>query len=106
MCVCTFDLDAVCCFDLLCNMGITSELSLPVISGYVAIAGMLDKYAVFVCVVQVTSHAAAAQSATLVFVCIHREHYDFLETLAPQLKGKVPCCTVRCLCVTKQLLKF
>ncbi|TMS11373.1 Metalloreductase STEAP4 [Larimichthys crocea] len=38
---------------------------------------------------QVTSHAAAAQSATLVFVCIHREHYDFLETLAPQLKGKV-----------------
>ncbi|KAG8010101.1 Metalloreductase STEAP4 [Nibea albiflora] len=38
---------------------------------------------------QVTSHAAAAQSATLVFVCIHREHYDFLETLAPQLRGKV-----------------
>ncbi|XP_073340895.1 metalloreductase STEAP4-like [Pagrus major] len=39
---------------------------------------------------QVMSHAAAAaQSASLVFVCIHREHYDFLETLAPQLKGKV-----------------
>ncbi|XP_040900970.1 metalloreductase STEAP4-like [Toxotes jaculatrix] len=38
---------------------------------------------------QVMSHAAAAQSASLVFVCVHREHYDFLETLAPQLKGKV-----------------
>ncbi|XP_030251003.1 metalloreductase STEAP4 [Sparus aurata] len=39
---------------------------------------------------QVMSHtAAAAQSASLVFVCIHREHYDFLETLAPELKGKV-----------------
>ncbi|GAA6227076.1 metalloreductase STEAP4 [Lates japonicus] len=38
---------------------------------------------------QVMSHAAAAQSASLVFICIHREHYDFLETLAPQLKGKV-----------------
>nr|XP_046256205.1 metalloreductase STEAP4-like [Scatophagus argus]XP_046256206.1 metalloreductase STEAP4-like [Scatophagus argus] len=39
--------------------------------------------------VQVMSHAAAAQPASLVFLCIHREHYDFLETLAPQLKGKV-----------------
>uniref|UniRef100_UPI003AAC25A8 metalloreductase STEAP4-like isoform X2 n=1 Tax=Centroberyx gerrardi TaxID=166262 RepID=UPI003AAC25A8 len=38
---------------------------------------------------QVLSHAAAAQSASLVFICVHREHYDFLETLAPQLKGKV-----------------
>ncbi|XP_071325289.1 metalloreductase STEAP4-like [Trachinotus anak] len=38
---------------------------------------------------QVMSHAAAAQSASLVFICIHREHYDFLEKLAPQLKGKV-----------------
>lgn len=38
---------------------------------------------------QAMSHAAAAQSASLVFLCIHREHYDFLETLAPQLKGKV-----------------
>ncbi|XP_054476862.1 metalloreductase STEAP4-like [Anoplopoma fimbria] len=38
---------------------------------------------------QATSHEAAAQSAGLVLVCIHREHYDFLETLAPQLKGKV-----------------
>ncbi|XP_059195313.1 metalloreductase STEAP4-like [Centropristis striata] len=38
---------------------------------------------------QVTSHEAAAQSAALVLVCIHRENYDFLETLAPQLKGKV-----------------
>lgn len=38
---------------------------------------------------QVMSHGVAAQSASLVFLCIHREHYDFLETLAPQLKGKV-----------------
>uniref|UniRef100_A0A668ABK6 STEAP family member 4 n=1 Tax=Myripristis murdjan TaxID=586833 RepID=A0A668ABK6_9TELE len=38
---------------------------------------------------QVLSHAAAAQSAKLVFICVHREHYDFLEALAPQLKGKV-----------------
>lgn len=38
---------------------------------------------------QVMSHAEAAQSASLVFICIHREHYNFLETLAPQLTGKV-----------------
>ncbi|XP_070768796.1 metalloreductase STEAP4-like isoform X2 [Enoplosus armatus] len=38
---------------------------------------------------QVMSHAAAAQSASLVILCVHREHYDFLETLAPQLRGKV-----------------
>lgn len=38
---------------------------------------------------EVMSHEAAAQSAGLVFMCIHREHYDFLETIAPQLKGKV-----------------
>ncbi|KAM3615147.1 uncharacterized protein V6R79_024101 [Siganus canaliculatus] len=39
--------------------------------------------------VQVKNHAEAAQSASLVFLCIHRENYDFLETFAPQLKGKV-----------------
>ncbi|KAM6968067.1 metalloreductase STEAP4-like [Aplochiton taeniatus] len=38
---------------------------------------------------QVSSHAAAAQSAHLIFVAVHREHYDFLETMAAQLKGKV-----------------
>ncbi|XP_058504796.1 metalloreductase STEAP4-like [Solea solea] len=38
---------------------------------------------------QVMSHVAAAQSAPLVLMCIQRDHYDFLETLAPQLKGKV-----------------
>lgn len=38
---------------------------------------------------QVLSHAAAAQSANIVFICIQREHYGFLEMLAPQLKGKV-----------------
>ncbi|XP_067094466.1 metalloreductase STEAP4-like [Osmerus mordax] len=38
---------------------------------------------------QVKGHAAAAQSAQLVFIAVHREHYDFLESLGPQLKGKV-----------------
>ncbi|XP_056143001.1 metalloreductase STEAP4-like [Lampris incognitus] len=38
---------------------------------------------------QVLSHAAAAQSAGLVFICVHREHYNFLENLAPHLQGKV-----------------
>uniref|UniRef100_A0A672FBU4 Metalloreductase STEAP4-like n=1 Tax=Salarias fasciatus TaxID=181472 RepID=A0A672FBU4_SALFA len=30
-----------------------------------------------------------AQSANLVFICIHRENYGFLETLLPELRGKV-----------------
>ncbi|XP_076592856.1 metalloreductase STEAP4-like [Chaetodon auriga] len=38
---------------------------------------------------QVMSHAAAAQSAGLIFICVHREHYDFLQNLAPHLQGKV-----------------
>ncbi|XP_037309396.1 metalloreductase STEAP4-like isoform X3 [Pungitius pungitius] len=38
---------------------------------------------------QVTSHAAAAQSASLIFICVHREHYGFLETIAHHLEGKV-----------------
>nr|XP_046254441.1 metalloreductase STEAP4-like [Scatophagus argus] len=38
---------------------------------------------------QVMSHAAAAQAAHLIFICVHREHYEFLERLAPQLEGKV-----------------
>ncbi|XP_041797601.1 metalloreductase STEAP4 [Chelmon rostratus] len=38
---------------------------------------------------KVMSHEAAAQSASLVFLCIRREHYDFLATLERQLKGKV-----------------
>ncbi|KAM9310011.1 metalloreductase STEAP4-like [Pholidichthys leucotaenia] len=38
---------------------------------------------------QVMTHAAAAQSAGLIFICVHREHYEFLETLAPHLEGKV-----------------
>lgn len=38
---------------------------------------------------QVMSHVAAAQSASLVFLCVHRENYDFLEALAHQLSGKV-----------------
>ncbi|KAK5922376.1 hypothetical protein CgunFtcFv8_019646 [Champsocephalus gunnari] len=38
---------------------------------------------------QVMSHGAAAQSASLIFICVHREHYGFLETMAPHLAGKV-----------------
>ncbi|CAG11952.1 unnamed protein product, partial [Tetraodon nigroviridis] len=38
---------------------------------------------------QVLSHAEAAQLASLVFLCVHRENYDFLEALAHQLSGKV-----------------
>lgn len=45
---------------------------------------------VFVWFLQVMSHVAAAQSASVVFLCIHRENYDFLETIAHQLSGKVP----------------
>lgn len=35
------------------------------------------------------THAEAAEEASLIFVCVHREHYGFLTTLAPHLKGKV-----------------
>ncbi|XP_068611063.1 metalloreductase STEAP4-like [Brachionichthys hirsutus] len=38
---------------------------------------------------QVRSHAEAAKSASVIFLCIHRENYDLLETLKDQLKGKV-----------------
>ncbi|TNN02534.1 hypothetical protein fugu_010021 [Takifugu bimaculatus] len=38
---------------------------------------------------EVASHAEAAKEASLIFVCVHREHYDFLTTLTPHLKGKV-----------------
>ncbi|KAM6995724.1 metalloreductase STEAP4-like isoform 1-T1 [Tautogolabrus adspersus] len=38
---------------------------------------------------QVMSHAAAARSASLIFICVHREHYGFLQTMAPHLDGKV-----------------
>nr|XP_057940690.1 metalloreductase STEAP4-like [Doryrhamphus excisus] len=38
---------------------------------------------------QVLSYADAAQLASLVFVCLHREHYGFMETLGSQLEGKV-----------------
>ena len=38
---------------------------------------------------QVMSHTEAAQLAAVVIVCVHREHYDFMEEVAPQLKGKV-----------------
>lgn len=49
-----------------------------------------DEVAVLLlCLLQVMSHVSAAQSANLVFLCVHRENYDFLNLLAPQLKGKV-----------------
>ncbi|XP_071253303.1 metalloreductase STEAP4-like isoform X3 [Salvelinus alpinus] len=38
---------------------------------------------------QVLGHAAAAQSAHMIFIAVQREHYDFLVPLANQLKGKV-----------------
>ncbi|XP_061530869.1 metalloreductase STEAP4-like isoform X1 [Phycodurus eques] len=38
---------------------------------------------------QAMSYAAAAQLAGVVFVCIQREHYSFMETLSSQLDGKV-----------------
>lgn len=43
---------------------------------------------VFVCV-QVMGHAEAAKIASLIFLCVHREHYGFLPKLAPILQGKV-----------------
>ncbi|KAM9782893.1 metalloreductase STEAP4 [Neosynchiropus ocellatus] len=38
---------------------------------------------------QVRSHMDAARGVRLVFVCVHRENYSFLESLASQLSGKV-----------------
>uniref|UniRef100_A0AAV2MDI3 Pyrroline-5-carboxylate reductase catalytic N-terminal domain-containing protein n=1 Tax=Knipowitschia caucasica TaxID=637954 RepID=A0AAV2MDI3_KNICA len=38
---------------------------------------------------QVMTHADAATSANLIFICVHRDHYDFLTNLAPYLQGKV-----------------
>lgn len=38
---------------------------------------------------QVMTHQEAAQSANLIFICVHREHYEFLRTLAPHLGGKI-----------------
>uniref|UniRef100_A0A3B4A1W2 Uncharacterized protein n=1 Tax=Periophthalmus magnuspinnatus TaxID=409849 RepID=A0A3B4A1W2_9GOBI len=37
----------------------------------------------------VLNHAEAAQSSRIIFLCINREHYSFLQALAPQLNGKV-----------------
>uniref|UniRef100_A0A3B3ZGG8 STEAP family member 4 n=1 Tax=Periophthalmus magnuspinnatus TaxID=409849 RepID=A0A3B3ZGG8_9GOBI len=34
-------------------------------------------------------HTDAASAANLVFLCVHRDHYDFLQNVAPYLKGKV-----------------
>lgn len=46
-------------------------------------------YVSTVCFVQVMSHVEAAKVASLIFVCVHREHYNFLQTLATHLEGKV-----------------
>lgn len=68
---------------------------------------IFDNGAVSVCGMQVMGHVAAAQSASLVFLCVHREHYEFLETLAPQLKGKVNTFLAPSEAfVSKQLLNF
>lgn len=39
--------------------------------------------------IQVWTHEEAAKKASLIFVCVHREHYEFLTTLTPHLQGKV-----------------
>uniref|UniRef100_A0A3B3XNT2 Pyrroline-5-carboxylate reductase catalytic N-terminal domain-containing protein n=1 Tax=Poecilia mexicana TaxID=48701 RepID=A0A3B3XNT2_9TELE len=38
---------------------------------------------------QVMTHAEAAQSSNLIFICVHREHYELLTTMEHHLKGKV-----------------
>uniref|UniRef100_A0A3Q4HAT9 STEAP family member 4 n=1 Tax=Neolamprologus brichardi TaxID=32507 RepID=A0A3Q4HAT9_NEOBR len=38
---------------------------------------------------QVMTHEESARSAKMIFVCVHREHYEFLEKMAPQLERKV-----------------
>uniref|UniRef100_A0A668TDY4 STEAP family member 4 n=2 Tax=Oreochromis aureus TaxID=47969 RepID=A0A668TDY4_OREAU len=38
---------------------------------------------------QVMTHEESARSAKLIFICVHREHYEFLEKMAPQLERKV-----------------
>lgn len=35
------------------------------------------------------THEESARSAKMIFVCVHREHYEFLEKMAPQLERKV-----------------
>ena len=60
---------------------------------------LCDRLYVSVCVLvflQVMSYAEAAQLATVVIACVHREHYDFMEEIAPQLKGKVLPLTIYC----------
>uniref|UniRef100_A0A3Q3VRD6 Uncharacterized protein n=1 Tax=Mola mola TaxID=94237 RepID=A0A3Q3VRD6_MOLML len=41
---------------------------------------------------EVMSHESAAKLASVIFVCVHREHYEFLETLTPHLEGKLCVC--------------
>ncbi|MEQ2200973.1 hypothetical protein XENOCAPTIV_005674 [Xenoophorus captivus] len=38
---------------------------------------------------EVMTHAQAAQSANLIFICVHREHYDVMKTMEHHLIGKV-----------------
>ncbi|XP_015225522.1 PREDICTED: metalloreductase STEAP4-like [Cyprinodon variegatus] len=38
---------------------------------------------------QVMTHEEAAKSADLIFVCVHREHYEFLTSIDHCLQGKV-----------------
>lgn len=41
------------------------------------------------CFAEVMTHEESARSAKVIFVCVHREHYEFLEKMAPQLERKV-----------------
>ncbi|KAM9723528.1 metalloreductase STEAP4-like [Menidia menidia] len=38
---------------------------------------------------EVLTHTAAAQAAGLIFICVHRDHYEFLEKMEHLLQGKV-----------------
>uniref|UniRef100_A0A674N598 STEAP family member 4 n=1 Tax=Takifugu rubripes TaxID=31033 RepID=A0A674N598_TAKRU len=58
-------------------------------SGYRVVYGSRRPHSCGPVSFQVASHAEAAKEASLIFVCVHREHYEFLTTLTPHLKGKV-----------------
>uniref|UniRef100_A0A8C8CP22 STEAP family member 4 n=1 Tax=Oncorhynchus tshawytscha TaxID=74940 RepID=A0A8C8CP22_ONCTS len=64
-------------------------------AGYGVVFGSRRPHSSSMCInmlmmyMQVLGHAAASQSAHLIFIAVQREHYDFLVPLANQLKGKV-----------------
>lgn len=91
MCVCVWGGPRVCCM-LLCEHILEAITHNSEFLQYLAAVFPHNscRTAVCVCCLQVMSHVAAAQSASMVFLCVHRENYDFLEALAHQLSGKVP----------------